>query len=74
MSGLKELEIVGRKHEAYSVNWGPGPVGLIVREFVEARKDDPGWECPRVEVFNGDPGNEAQIVPGGALIPGWTQE
>lgn len=71
MSGLRELEIVGRK-ATVEIPWGPGPVGLIEKGFLETKKEDPGWECPTVRIFNGESGELGRVVQGGALIPGWT--
>jgi hypothetical protein len=74
MKSLRELEIWARKGAVYSWDRGEWFVGVIERDFEVARKEDPGWECPRVKIFNGETGELGGIVDGGALIPGWTEQ
>ena len=73
MTKLEELELSTPEGTTYSWSRG-GRVPLyetLVRDFMEARYGDPGWECPRVRILNIDSGLEMAVIEGGALILGW---
>lgn len=74
MRSLRELEIITEQGEAIRGNAPGRYISLLTRDFEEARALDPGWECPRVSIVNGAVGTEVGLIPGGAVIPGWTGE
>lgn len=74
MKALQELEIWARKGGVYSWEQGDNYVNTLKRDFDEAMEMDPGWECPRVRIFNSETGELVKVVEGGARIPGWTEE
>ncbi|KAG0647464.1 hypothetical protein D0Z07_6893 [Hyphodiscus hymeniophilus] len=71
MHGLEELDITVWKGVIYG--WMAGN-DYVVKAFEEAKRDDPGWECPRVRVLKGETGDCVGVVEKGASIPGWTEQ
>ncbi|KAH6668768.1 hypothetical protein B0J14DRAFT_150130 [Halenospora varia] len=72
MKKLKSMEILTTDGE---MPWGRGNYGAgLIRDFEGARFEDPGWECPSLEITNIDNGNQLGFFAGGALKPGWTPE
>jgi hypothetical protein len=73
MKGLKELEIYAERGEVYRWNAGDRYLSLLTGDFEEAMEVDPGWECPRVRIFD-ETEREVRVIEGGAKIPGWIEE
>ena len=74
MKALQELEIWARRGAVYRWDRGDGFIDNLKRDFEEAMEMDPGWECPRVRIFNGETDELGRVIDGGARIPGWTEE
>ncbi|CZT51636.1 uncharacterized protein RSE6_12807 [Rhynchosporium secalis] len=71
MGQLKELELYTT--EGLS-NLRCNSAEIISRDFEMAKRNDPGWECPRVRIISSETGQESKVIEAGALIPGWTAE
>jgi hypothetical protein len=71
MRGLKTVDIWADQglHTAWSRNF----VQQLMGDFRDAREMDPGWECPKVNIFNRGTGAIVGNIDGGALIPGWVE-
>jgi hypothetical protein len=71
MKRLRELEIYAERGVVSWWNDGDRYLNLLMTDFEEAAEADPGWECPRVRIFDGETGKEVRYIEGGAKIPGW---
>ncbi|KFY44470.1 hypothetical protein V495_03421 [Pseudogymnoascus sp. VKM F-4514 (FW-929)] len=74
MKKLRELEIYAEKDAVYGTDAAERYINLLVSEFEDAMEDDPGWECPKIKIFDAQTGKELRFIEGGAKIPGWVHE
>lgn len=75
MGKLRELDIYAERGPISSWwNEEERHFNLLMRDFEEAIEADPGWECPRVKIFEGETGKEMRYIEGGARIPGWVPD
>ena len=74
MKRLRELEIYAEKDAVYGTDAAERYINLLVSEFEDAMKDDPGWECPKIKILDAQTGKELRFIEGGAKIPGWVPE
>ncbi|PBP17508.1 hypothetical protein BUE80_DR011278 [Diplocarpon rosae] len=57
--------------EGDRTSWRGGNRRMLTADFEGARKNDPGWACPRVRILHRDTGTEMGVIERGALAPGW---
>jgi hypothetical protein len=69
MENLQELELITQQGQQY--NRVTDLVAGLTRDFDEARRSNPGWECPRIRILESDTGRKLTVIAGGALLPGW---
>ena len=74
MQRLKVLEITAWRGASFSLGAGWTFMEYILRDFEEARKEDPGWVFPIVRVLNGETGELGGVVEGGSLLEECTIE
>jgi hypothetical protein len=72
MKSLRDLEIYADRGVVYRWNDGDRYLNLLTGDFEEAMEVDPGWECPRVRIFD-EAEREVRVIEGGARIPGWVE-
>jgi hypothetical protein len=76
MKSLKEIVMWAGHGEIYSWVRDGEYLIILTRDFHRARRDNratgdnPGWNCPRVEIMHGVKGNRVGLIEGGC----WTQE
>ncbi|KAH6712543.1 hypothetical protein DL95DRAFT_393148 [Leptodontidium sp. 2 PMI_412] len=71
MTRLKELEL--HTSEGQITDWRGDSAQILTRDFELAKRNNPGWECPRVRITSRETGKELKVLEAGALIPGWVQ-
>jgi len=69
MVQLKELDIMMDDGMLY----GRGRVQMLNQDFEDARREHPGWVCPRVRMLKRLAGDTLSEIEGGALVPGWKE-
>ncbi|PBP15935.1 hypothetical protein BUE80_DR013289 [Diplocarpon rosae] len=52
-------------------SWRGGNLRMLTADFEGARKNDPGWTCPRVRIIHRETGTAMGAIERGALAPGW---
>ncbi|PQE18910.1 hypothetical protein CJF31_00010416 [Rutstroemia sp. NJR-2017a BVV2] len=70
MKSLKEIEMWAGHGEIYSWVRDGEYLIILTRDFHRARRDNLGWNCPRVEIKYGVKGDRVGLIEGGC----WTQE
>ena len=71
MVSLKELELGTQMGKIGRFRDGEMWVEILAKDFYDATREDPGWECPRVRIVDPVIGEELFVLEGGASHPGW---
>ncbi|KAG4435170.1 hypothetical protein IFR05_009339 [Cadophora sp. M221] len=71
MTRLKQLEL--HTSEGQITDWRGDSAQILTRDFEIAKRNNPGWECPRVRITSRETGKDLKVLEAGALIPGWVQ-
>lgn len=69
MKMLRELDIHAERETV--IPWltdGDRHLDLLMTAFAEAMDDDPGWECPMVEIYDKETGGKMRVIEGGTKI------
>lgn len=74
MSNCKEMKLMVPSGAIYLADTVRDPLAPLIGSFEDAMREDPGWECPRILIFDKDSGEELSVLEGGASIPGWVAE
>lgn len=71
MKSLRDLDIYAETGLVQGRDGGDRFVNMLVSEFEDAMEADPGWNCPKVRIFDDRTGKILRSIEGGAKIPGW---
>lgn len=68
-----ELDILMEDGMLYGRGRGGTFSQMLNEDFEDARREHPGWVCPRVRMLRRWVGDTLSEIEGGALIPGWKE-
>jgi hypothetical protein len=74
MGKLEELEMLTTHWKVYGWEQNNGreeQFKKITNDFLGARFENPGWNCPRVRVLDMKSREPAGVIEGGPLLEGW---